>query len=209
MNEHSLSAIPVGDYLDRLASGDPTPGGGSAAALAGSLAAALVSMVCNLTAGREKFAGVEQEVVAVRAEADAIRARLTNAIQADADAYGAVMSAYRLPRATDAERAQRSAARQAALHVAARVPMEIAEGCAEVLVLCDRAAGRTNPNAASDVTVAALLAGAAIEGGIANVQINVPLIEDPAYADELRARISAVRDIRDRLHDHVLERTRT
>ena len=208
MTDRPLYAHPVAEYLDRLATGDPTPGGGSAAALAGALSAALVSMVCNLTAGREKFAAVEGEVVAIRAEAEAVRRRLTEAIQTDAEVYGAVMTAYRLPRATADEQARRTVARQRALHEAARVPIEIAEACVEVLRLCNRAAGTTNPNAASDVTVSAYLAAAALEGAIANVQINLPLLEDAAYADELRARVAAARDVRDALLDHVVERSR-
>lgn len=208
MTDRPLHAVPVSEYLDRLAAGDPTPGGGSAAALAGALAAALVSMVCNLTAGREKFAAVEDEVVAIRAEAEAVRRRLTDAVQTDADVYGAVMTAYRLPRGTAEEQARRTVARQAALHEAARVPIEIAEACADVLRLCDRAAGKTNPNAASDIAVSAFLASAALEGAVANVQINLPLLQDEAYADELRARVAAARDVRDALLDHVVERTR-
>ena len=208
MIDRPLHAVPVSEYLDRLAAGDPTPGGGSAAALAGALAAALVSMVCNLTAGREKFAEVEAEVVAIRVEAEQVRRRLTDAVQTDADVYGAVMAAYRLPRDTAEEQARRSEARQVALHEAARVPIEIAEACADVLELCDRAAGKTNPNAASDVAVSAFLAGAALEGAIANVQINLPLLKDDAYADELRARVAAARAVRDALLDHVVERTR-
>ena len=208
MTDRPLHAVPVSEYLDRLASGNPTPGGGSAAALAGALSAALVGMVCNLTAGREKFADVEDEVVALRAEAEVVRRRLTDAVQTDADVYGAVMTAYRLPRATPEEQARRTEARQRALHEAARVPIEIAEACAEVIGLCDRAAGKTNPNAASDITVAAFLAGAALEGAVANVQINLPLLEDEAYTDELRARVAAARNVRDARLDHVVERTR-
>ena len=208
MTDRPLYAVPVSEYLDRLATGDPTPGGGSAAALAGALSAALVSMVCNLTAGREKFADVEGEVVAIRAEAERLRQRLTTAIQTDADVYGAVMTAYRMPRDTDEEQARRTEARQAALHEAARVPIEIAEACADVLRLCDRAAGKTNPNAASDIAVSAFLASAALEDSVANVQINLPLLKDEAYTDELRARVAVARDERDALLDHVVERTR-
>ena len=208
MTDRPLYDVPVSEYLDRLAAGDPTPGGGSAAALAGALSAALVSMVCNLTAGREKFADVEAEVVAIRAEAEAVRRRLTEAVQTDSEVYGAVMTAYRMPRETPEEEARRTVARQAALHEAARVPIEIAEACADVIRLCDRAAGKTNPNAASDIAVSAFLASAALEGAVANVQINLPLLKDQAYTDQLRARVAAVRDVRDALLDHVVERTR-
>ena len=208
MTDQPLYALPLTEYLDRLASGEPTPGGGSSAALAGAVASALVSMVCNLTAGREKFAEFEQEVVQIRAVAERARRRLTEAVQADADAYGAVMDAVAMPRETDDEKARRADARQRAYHDAARVPIEIAEACVEVIRLCDRAAGTTNPNLASDITVAAFLAGGALEGAIANVQINLPLLKDEAFVADLRARIASARAVRDALFDHVIERTR-
>jgi formiminotetrahydrofolate cyclodeaminase len=165
-------------------------------------------MVCNLTAGREKFAEFEPEVVQIRAVAERMRGRLTEAVQADADAYGAVMDALALPRGSDREKARRADARQRALHDAARVPIEIAEACVVVIRLCDRAAGTTNPNLASDITVAALLAGGALESAIANVQINLPLLKDEAFTAQLRARVGAARAVRDALLDHVVERTR-
>jgi methenyltetrahydrofolate cyclohydrolase len=203
-----LHALPVAEYLDRLAGGNPTPGGGSAAAVAGALGAALISMVCNLTAGREKYKEHEAEVVAVRAEAEAVRARLTKAIQDDALVYLAVMDTYKMPRDTEEQRAARDAARGPALREAARVPMEIAEACVEVIRLGDRAAGKTNPNAASDIAVALFLAGGALESAVANVQINIPLIADQGYVADLRDRIDAARAARDALLDRVVERTR-
>ena len=104
MTDADLTSLSVKDFLDRLASADPTPGGGSVAALAGALAASLVCMVCNLTLGREKFAEVESDVRLIREHAEELRQRLLAAVSADASAYAAVISAFRLPRETEASR---------------------------------------------------------------------------------------------------------
>src|SRR5687767_10061393 len=134
--EQSLAELRVSELLDRLASGDPTPGGGSAAALAGSLAAALGSMVCNLTIGKAEFAEVEGEVRSLLDETEAARAGLTFGVDADADAFGIVAKAYRMPRSTEAERLARLEAIRAASLGAARAPLEVARLNARVLDLC-------------------------------------------------------------------------
>lgn len=188
-----LADLTVNALLDRLAAGDPTPGGGAASALAGALGAALVSMVCNLTVGRERYAEHDAEVRAIRDEALGLLARLRDGVQEDADAYGGVMAALRLPRQSDAEKAARSEAVQAATLEAARVPLELAEASARVLDLAERAVGKTNPNAASDLAVAALLAGAALDGAAANVEVNLTSLTDDPTRAQLGARLATVR----------------
>src|SRR5215212_4700580 len=101
MAEQGLAGLSIDELLRRLASGDPTPGGGAASALGGALGAALVCMVCNLTIGRERYAATEAEAQAILVEASAVQERLRRGIDEDAAAYDAVMSAYRLPRGTD------------------------------------------------------------------------------------------------------------
>lgn len=193
MTEADLSALSVSEFLDRLASGDPTPGGGSAAALAGALAASLVSMVCNLTLGREKFATAEEAVRGILGRSEDLRSALREGVQADAAAYGALMAAYRLPRGTEAEQARRGETVQAATREAARVPLATAEQCAGVLDLCEEALPITNPNVASDVAVAALLAGTGLEAAAANVEANLASIKDRRYAEDLRGRLAGLR----------------
>ena len=202
-----LGALTVHDFLERLASGDPTPGGGGAAALGGALGAALVSMVCNLTLGREKYAAHEAEVGAIRAEADALRARLERGIDEDAAAYDGVMAAYRLPRATDDEKAARTAAIQAATYEAALAPLALAEASARVIDLADQAVGKTNPNAASDLAVAALLGSAAVDSAAANVEINLATLKDETRRTDLGQRLAAARDGRRSQADSVVRRT--
>lgn len=202
MAEPTLTANTVEELLDRLASGAPTPGGGSASALAGALAAALVSMVCNLTLGRPKLSALEEGARALLGQSETLRRLLTDGVQADAHAYAALLAAFRLPRDTPPERASRAEAVQRATAVAARVPLEIAEQCGSVLELCGETVGRTNPNAASDIAVAALLAQAGLEGAAANVEVNLPSIRDETASAEIRHRLAAVRvGVADRVAD--------
>ena len=179
----------LAEFLQRLASAEPTPGGGSAAALAGALSAALVSMVCRLTLGREKFAAVEAEMQQTLQRAERLRERLTPAVDDDAQAYAAVVAAYKLPRGSAAEKQARSAAIQTALQEATRVPLSVAGDCAELLDLACFVAEEGNPNAASDGRVAALLAEAGLRGALHNVQINLPGLKDAAFVEHIRSEV--------------------
>jgi formiminotetrahydrofolate cyclodeaminase len=190
----SLGTLSVSAFLERLASGEPTPGGGSASALAGALGASLVSMVCNLTLGREKYAAFATEVEAIRAEAVALRGQLERGIDEDAAAYDGVMATYRLPRGTDDEKATRTAAVQEATYLAALVPLALAEASARVIELAEQAVGKTNVNAASDLAVAAMLGSAAMDGAAANVEVNLSTLKDEARRAALTARLKVACD---------------
>ncbi|HZO26216.1 MAG TPA: cyclodeaminase/cyclohydrolase family protein [Chloroflexota bacterium] len=194
MADGGLATLRVEEFLGRLASGDPTPGGGSASALAGALGASLVSMVCNLTLGRERYASFEVDARALQAEADALRMRLQRGIDEDAAAYDGVMATYRLPRGSDEEKAARSAAIQKATQAAALVPLALAEAGATVIDLAERALGKTNPNAASDLAVAALLGVAALDGAAANVEINLVSLKDEPAKAEIADRLAKARN---------------
>ena len=175
-------------FLDALASESPTPGGGSAAALAGATGAALVAMVCNLTCGREKYAAVDAELRDVRAEATRLQALLHGMIRRDSAAYDTFMSAMKLPKATPEEKAARKDAMGRAAVVAAQVPLETMEAALEVLRLAVVVATKGNRNAASDGAVAALMARAALRAADMNVRINLPSIPDDAARASLAAR---------------------
>jgi formiminotetrahydrofolate cyclodeaminase len=199
MSDHSvqrghLGSLSVSAFLGHLASGEPTPGGGSASALGGALAASLVSMVCNLTLGRERYAEHAAVVETIRAEAVELRARLERGIDEDAAVYDGVMATYRLPRGTDAEKAARTAAIQEAAYQAALVPLALAEASARVIELAEQALGKTNQNAASDLAVAAMLASAAMDGAAANVDVNLSTLKDEQRRTALTARLRAACD---------------
>ena len=208
MTDDDLGALTVKDFLDKLVSADPTPGGGSVAALAGALAASLVCMVCNLTLGREKFAEVESDVRMIRERAEQLRQRLLAAVSTDASAYAAVISAFRLPRETEAAREVRHQAIQSATREAARIPLEASENCSAILELCQDVVDIANPHVASDVAVAALLADAAGEAAAANVETNLVSIKDERFNAEARQRLAASRSGRHARVTAIVERSR-
>ncbi|MGH2456147.1 MAG: cyclodeaminase/cyclohydrolase family protein [Candidatus Limnocylindria bacterium] len=174
----SLTHLSVRDLLDRLASRDPVPGGGSAAALAGAMAAALVAMVAELTVGRPDATEHQAAIGELRDAATIRREALLELAGEDAAAYAAVVQARRLPKETDAERDERARRLQHAMLAAAEVPLRIARVAAEVLDLANQIAPIGNRNAVSDAGVAAQLASAAVRGAALNVRINLPYLPE-------------------------------
>ncbi len=182
----------LGDWMDSVASVNPSPGGGTASAVAGALAAALAAMVGKLTVGRKKYAEVDAEFRELVEKAEGLRIRLMRLGDEDAASYDAVSAAYKIPKEREVER---KAAIQQALVGAAKVPLETLRAAREVAALAARAAGAGNKNAVSDAGVGALLAGAAARGAAYNVRINVSGMPDPAegtpLADEAKQLIAA------------------
>jgi methenyltetrahydrofolate cyclohydrolase len=190
----SILEVRVGELLERLGSSEPAPGGGAAAALTGALGAALVQMTANLTIGRPKLAAVEDQARGIETAAGALRGRLAQLGDADAAAFEQVSAAYRLPRDGDADKAARSSAIQAALQVAASVPLDTARACASVLELAEAAAPILNSAVISDVMVGALLAQAALESAAVNVEINLAGMTDASSAQRLADELDRARD---------------
>src|SRR5438094_914444 len=168
-------------WLDDLAGGAPVPGGGSAAALAGALAAALVAMVARLTVGRKSYAGVQQRVAEILAEADALRAQLRRLVDDDAAAYAKVSGAYRLSK-DDPRRAQ---AADEALVGAAQTPLAMARGAARLLALAQEIGTIGNRNARSDAKVGEVLARAALSGAVEDVRVHVGSLSEPGIGQAL------------------------
>ena len=183
---------PVTQFLDELASSAATPGGGSGAAIMGALGAALVSMVCNLTIGKKNYAEVEPEMRSVLHDAEALRQRLADMVAEDIAAFNELMAAYGLPKQTDDEKAARGAAIQRALRAATEAPLACARACAEVIKLSMRAAEVGNRNVISDAGVGALAAQAALRSAALNVDINVPSLQDQAFAQACRDEMDAL-----------------
>lgn len=188
MDEQTFDAS-VATFLDRLASAAPAPGGGTAAALTGAMAAALVSMVCNLTIGKARYADVEAEMRDALDRAEALRHELQQLGQADLEAFNRLSAAYKLPRTTDADVAIRRDAIQALLRGATEIPLRTARAAASILPLCPGVAERGNQAALSDVGVAANLAYAAVRSALLNVDINLRLLEDAGYVRQVRAEV--------------------
>ena len=200
-----LTDQTVVQFLDALASSAPAPGGGSAAALSGALGAALVSMVCNLTLGKAKYAEVQDDISALVERSEALRHLLIDLLKADVQVYTAVSGAYKMPRNTAGEKAARSAAIQEALKEAARVPMQVAEACVQVLDLCTPAAELGNVNAVSDAGVAALLAEAGLRSAALNVIININAIQDVAFSSAMQAELDMLLEGKPALKDQIYD----
>lgn len=198
---------PMIVFLDKLASRSPEPGGGSVSALVGALGAALVSMVGNLTLGKERYADVQDQVEELLKSSERLRDEMQGLIQKDTEVYADVSVAYKLPRETEEEKAERAARIQDALKKATEVPFEIAERCLEVARLSETSAEIGNVGAVSDAGVAVLLAEAAAQSAALNVKINVNSIEDRDFTQSKWARIQEILDETARLRERVVEVT--
>ena len=187
MDTRSLTQLSIDEFLDRLASDSPTPGGGSAAALAGALAAALGRMACALTVSKPKFAAVEAQVRAAAQRLERAEQMLRRLIDEDAAAYAELSDAFELDR-TNPQRPER--VRQAAT-LAAEVPLETAAVCRRVSQELQDLQRAANPNLRSDVEAATHLAWAALHAAAANVRVNLPLL-DPQAANVVREQLEAL-----------------
>jgi methenyltetrahydrofolate cyclohydrolase len=180
MNEET-----IGGWLDELASSAPAPGGGAAGALEVAVGAALVEMVCNLTIGKPAFAEHEGTMTEARDRATTIRHQAVGLAAEDAEAFAAVIAAYRMPKETEAEAAARSARIQEALEGAAEVPLRTAAAASEVVDLAERIVPGANPNVISDAAAAAAAARSALSSSLVNIDANRASITDPALRAEL------------------------
>lgn len=181
--------MTLGQFNERLASAEPVPGGGSASAVAGSLAASLVTMVAELSK-RPKYMDHASLHGKVEKDGRQLSARLLRLADEDADSYGAFAAAIKLPKDTDDEREARTTAMQAAARGASEVPMEVLQACFEVILAAESLAGRCNQNASSDLSVATLLAEAAAKGAAANVRVNLPSVGDERWAAETEHKVA-------------------
>ena len=181
--------LKIGDWLDDLASESSAPGGGAAAALDAAVGAALISMVCNLTIGRPKYAEYDDVNKAALETATKLRAEALELAEADEAAFTKVTDAYKLPRGTDEEKAARSAAIQASLIDAAGVPLRTAALCAQIIALAVKVEPGSNANLISDVAVAAASARAALDSAALNVEINLAAMNDAGNRERIAAEL--------------------
>jgi glutamate formiminotransferase/formiminotetrahydrofolate cyclodeaminase len=185
VREAASGGQSLSGFVGAVASSSPTPGGGSVAAHAGALAAALAQMVAGLTIGKKKYLAVEPEMKDIALKAVTLGNRLSALVEEDARSYTAVSEAYKMAKEPDAAAAARSKAITAALLGASRVPLETARACADVTELAEVVANKGNTNAVSDAGVAALLAEAACKGAAYNVRINVAALDDKSAGKPL------------------------
>ena len=206
-----LADMQVTQFCNVLASDAPAPGGGSTAALEGALGAALTAMVCGLTTvgkSREKYAEYQEFVLASQKKALDLKARFMDVMDRDTEAFNVVSAAFGMPKATDEEKAARSAAIQKGLEGCTRTPFEMMELAAETLELTAELLGKTNDSAASDLGVSALSMRAAIQGAWLNVLINIGSLKNKELAEDYRkkgeALLAKALPLADQIYQNVL-----
>lgn len=202
-----LIEMDVKQFADVMASDAPAPGGGSASALAGALGASLVSMVCALTQGREKYKEYEEETAAVMADAQALKDQLLDAVDSDTDAFNAVSAAFGMPKATDEEKAARSKAIQEGMVLCIESPLAMMHKSLDVLHLAQRVVAGFNTSSASDLGVGVLLVRAGLYGAWLNVKINLGSLKDKekaaAYEAEAKRILEEATALADSLYSTV------
>lgn len=189
-----LQDLTINEFLEKTYGSDPVPGGGSVSALCGSLAAALGQMVTALTIGRKKYADVEEDMLRLAPEMEEARNKFVNFIDEDAAAYQVVFDAFKLPKATDEEKAVRKDAIQKATLAAALVPLEVARTAVGIMDGIQEIAVKGNKNAITDCCVAMMCARTAAFGAILNVRINLSGLDDREVASQLEEECMALHD---------------
>ncbi len=204
-----LAELKTAEFVDLLASDAPAPGGGSAAALEGALGAALTAMVCSLTVGKKKYAEYEELAAEAQKKANDLKARFVDVMDRDTEAFNVVSAAFGMPKATDEEKAARSAAIQKGLEGCTRTPFEMMELAVETLELTASILGKSNDSAASDLGVSALSLRAAIQGAWLNVLINIGSLKNKELAEDYRAKgealLAKALPLADQIYDTVVK----
>jgi len=176
-------------FLDEVASNSPAPGGGSVAALAGALGAALTSMVCNLTKAKQGYESVQDEIAEALEKSEELRKDLTDLVDEDTDAFNEVMKALKMPKETEDQKEQRRNAMQAAFKQAAEVPLQTARKCVQILDVAYIVAEKGNKNSVSDAAVSALMAQTGVQAAMLNVRINLSSIKDTEYTQQVTTEL--------------------
>jgi methenyltetrahydrofolate cyclohydrolase len=187
-----LTDLTIREFLEKVSSGEPIPGGGSVAALAAGLSASLAGMVARLTIGKKSDPVLDEKMLELAETTVRLRKKLVQEVDDDSQAYAEVMKSYRMPKGTEEERSRRSAAIEDALKEAARVPLSVAESGVTLLGLAGTAVTEGNGSAITDGLVAALMARSAVIGALYNVRINLLSIKDPVFRGETIQRAEAL-----------------
>lgn len=188
----SYSETKIKEFIRQLSSASPTPGGGSASAIAGSIAASLITMDCNLTLGKEAYKRVEKQVTEIRKRSAGIASALLRCADRDAKSFDGVMKAISMPRNTELQKLKRFEKLQASLKRATEVPFEIMTLCAELGSMAKYMTENGNKNSRSDANVGGLLADAAMKGAYENLVINLESIKDEAFVEEMNRKANGL-----------------
>ncbi|KXT78049.1 cyclodeaminase/cyclohydrolase family protein [Streptococcus sp. DD13] len=200
-----LTELSVTEFAQVLGSSAPAPGGGSAAALSAANGISLTKMVCELTIGKKKYAEFEEEITAIRDRSQQLQDELLEAIDKDTEAFNQVSAVFSLPKETEEDKAKRSQALQEALKNATLSPYHMMELIHESLLVTQKAIGKSNTNAASDLGVAALNLKAGLQGAWLNVLINLSSIKDTDFVQDHQEKGQALLDEGGQLADHIYQ----
>lgn len=194
LDPSQISSWSISDFLRKLATEEPVPGGGSVSALSGALGAALIAMYCKIGMHRKGITADDVESLQkVAAEATSYQEELNSLVTEDSLAYGEVMNAFKLPKTTEEETKARQAAIQTAFRRAVEAPFQTMNACVECLFLAAEASSMGTPSAFSDLKVAQYLCEAGAKGALENIEINLPSIKDPQYLKETEARVKRLK----------------
>lgn len=190
-------------FVLALASKDPVPGGGGASALVGAVGTALGNMVGSLTLGKKKYADVQEDIIALKSQADVLQQQLLDLVQRDAEVFEPLSKAYGMPKDTPAQQEEKASVMEAALRDACDVPLEIMERCCEAILLHRQFAEKGSAIAISDVGVGVAFCKAALQGASLNVFINTKAMADRPYAEEANTKANAMLEQYNRMADEI------
>jgi formiminotetrahydrofolate cyclodeaminase len=185
-----LTNQKITDFLEKTASGTPVPGGGSVSALSAALGAGLAEMVANLTIAKKGYEAVASDMQEISETLQNLRQKLVTEVDNDSNAYKEVLAAFKLPKNTEEQKEQRTAAIQEAMKNAARVPLAVAYDALKVMDLAEKAIRKGNRNAASDGAVGTMMARTAARGALFNVKINLASITDKAFVENMMRQVN-------------------
>lgn len=190
-----LKDMNLQDFLNQTASNEPVPGGGSVAALSSALASSLAAMVANLTVGKKNYEDVSDEMVIIAEQMITFKSEFVELIDKDANSFDGVMKAFKLPKDTDEEKAERTRQIQAGMKYAASVPLEVAKKTSELFDSIEVLVVKGNQNAQTDALVAGMMARTAILSALYNVKINLGSIKDEAFVESVSAEVKKLEKI--------------
>ncbi|EHL10680.1 cyclodeaminase/cyclohydrolase family protein [Peptoanaerobacter stomatis] len=201
-----LKELSVKDFIYETASDSPAPGGGSVAALSAASAAALIEMVANLTLGKKGYEEVTAQMENVKKVAGEYKEKFINYIDEDSDSFNKIMAAFKLPKDTDEQKAERTKVVQEAFKGAATVPLNVGKDAFALLELAKTVVLKGNQNAVTDGAVAAMQARTAVHGAFYNVKINLGSIKDEAFVQNTNSQMKEIEDKVDSIEKEILSK---
>lgn len=199
-----LQDLSLKEFLNKTASSDPVPGGGSVAALSASISASLIVMVANLTIGKKGYEELEEEMKSISNVCEELRNKFVNDIDRDSDSFNQVMEAFKLPKENDEQKKKRKEAIQNGMKNAALVPLEVAKDSFNLMDYAKVVIEKGNKNAVTDGTVAAMMARTAVLSALYNVKINLGSIKDIEFVEEVSKEVDELEKRAVKLEEDIL-----